>query len=91
MVGWEKVKISLVSGAEGCFVPSNRIWTNLSLPHVLSRCESTEEVRKSLSHCFNIIIQDLMTPRRLPRRGKCQETAYFRYKKAIKTRNTIDF
>jgi hypothetical protein len=25
MVGWEKVKISLVSGAEGCFVPSNRM------------------------------------------------------------------
>lgn len=35
MVGWEKVKISLVSGAEGCFVPSNRMWTRLSLPTCL--------------------------------------------------------
>ena len=68
MVGWEKVKISLVSGAEGCFVPSNWIWTRLSLPHVLSRCESTEEVWKSLCHCFNIIIQEAMTPTGLPRR-----------------------
>ena len=78
MVGWEKVKISLVSGAEGCFVPPNRIWTRLSLPHVLSRCESTEEVRKSLSHCFNIIIQETMTPRRLLRRRKYQDTGDFK-------------